>query len=37
MVGLDSFSLLRTVSRSYSTVLWGLVIPKHSWELDISF
>jgi hypothetical protein len=37
MVGLDSFSLLRTVSRSYSTVLWGLFIPKHSWELDISF
>jgi hypothetical protein len=37
MVGLDSFSLLRTVSGSYSTVLWGLFIPKHSWELDISF
>jgi hypothetical protein len=36
-VRLDSFSLPRTVSRSYSTVLWGLFIPRHSWELNISF
>jgi hypothetical protein len=28
MVRLDSFSLLRTELRSYSTVLWGLFIPK---------
>jgi hypothetical protein len=35
--GLIHCSLLRTVSRSYSTVLWGLFIPNHSWELDISF